>query len=918
MTMQSPHSLAASCRVALAAYLHDLGKFAERARLSVPPDALAAHKTQYCPWHPDLSGKKGYHSHIHAAYTALAFDLIERHAPHLIAGDMTPFVSREQLQASAGPGGQGVDTDSLVNAAAAHHRPDTFLQWVIATADRVASGFEREEFENYNAAKDENTTTPTGRNHYQARMLSLLEQIQLTDKPVDHSASSLKWRYPLQALSPEAIFPHLREKCEPAKDEPAQQEYAALWQQFLTAIEAIPASHRHNWALWLDHFDTAWLTFTHAIPSATAGNTKPEVSLYDHSKTTAALAVALWRWHEAEGSTDANAAAQLKERRDWDTEKFLLIQGDFFGIQDFIFADGSQTRKDAARLLRGRSFQVSLFTELAALRVLEALELPPTSQITNAAGKFLIVAPNTAQARSALEQVRQDLNQWFLHHSFGLAGLGLAAKPASCNDFLDKKPTHRFQALMTALFADLEKAKLHRFDLAGTAPAVFTVDYPLGVCMYNDRLPADRKAGSNQVSAALSRDQIAIGKGLSRQDRLLVLRSADAVASGPSVQRLEVPIFGYTVGFTAHEDSSGKFGPLVQQGNLARCWDFSLPDNLADTLWHGYARRYINAYVPRFKSKEFSQDTDELLEKAKYKGIEDDIRPEDVLHGAGKTLNHIACEDRWPKNEDTDHAANWQGQVALMTLKGDVDNLGQIFQSGTQAPTFAKMAALSRQMNAFFAVWLPAVCAKEFPNTYTVFAGGDDFFLIGPWHSTQRLASRMAERFKTYVAKNPKITFSAGMVMTKPGLPMHTLATQAEEALEAAKASNHADEVQRKNAVVVFGERVLWKDWPQVQAAQDQLDRVRTDFGLSTSYVYGLFHLIDLASNTADPEHAMWRSRFAYRTKRYVVDKIKVPERRAQAQKEISVALGHLGIDPQNGLGTRYRIPLFNHFYRQR
>lgn len=910
MTMQPSNSLAASCRVALAAYLHDLGKFAERARMDVSPDALTAHKTQYCPWHTtDKGGKNGYHSHIHAAYTAMAFDRIEHHVPHLIAGDMTPFVSRAQLQASAGSGNAGVDTDSLVNAASAHHRPDTFLQWIIATADRVASGFEREEFELYNAAKDENTQTSTGRNHYQARMLSLLEQIQTTDNPQIHSANSLKWRYPLKALSPEAIFPMQRDQCEPAKDESAQKEYAVLWQQFLQAIESIPAAHRNDWALWLDHFDTAWLTFTHAIPAATAFGTKPEVSLYDHSKTTAALAVALWRWHEAEGRTDAAAAALLKDRTDWETDKFLLIQGDFFGIQDFIFAEGSQTRKDAARLLRGRSFQVSLFTELAALKVLDALALPPTSQITNAAGKFLIVAPNTQAAKEALEAVKTDINQWFLTHSFGLAGLGLAAKPASCNDFLDKKPSHRFKTLMDGLFADLEKTKLHRFDLAGTAPAVFSVAYPHGVCAYNDRLPADRQDGQGNWSAALSRDQIAIGKGLSRQDRLLVLRSADALASGPSVKPLEVPIFGYTVGFTGSEDASGKFGPLAQAGQLARCWDFSLPEKLADTLWHGYARRYINAYVPQFTNVD-------IQTQAKYKGIEDEVSAEDVRFGAGKTLNHIACEDRLPQSDDVADQRQWVGQVALMTLKGDVDNLGTIFQKGLQASTFAKMAALSRQMNAFFAVYLPALCAAEFSNTYTVFAGGDDFFLIGPWHSTQRLAARMAAEFKNYVAHNPAITFSAGMVMTKPGLPMHTLATQAEEALDEAKASHHADERQRKNAVVVFGQRVRWgEEWAKVQAAQEQLERVRADFSLSTGYVYGLLHLIDLATNPQNPEHAMWRSRFAYRTRRYVVDKIKDPERRAQAQREISVALGEQGI---NELGTRYRIPLFNHFYRQR
>ena len=46
----------------------------------------------------------------------------------------------------------------------------------------------------------------------------------------------------------------------------------------------------------------------------------------------------------------------------------------------------------------------------------------------------------------------------------------------------------------------------------------------------------------------------------------------------------------------------------------------------------------------------------------------------------------------------------WTGVSALMTLKGDVDNLGAIFERGLEAPSLSRMAALSRQMNAFFAV----------------------------------------------------------------------------------------------------------------------------------------------------------------------------------------------------------------------
>ena len=861
--------LDASCRVAFAALLHDLGKFAERAALpDIDRNRLGAHLTQYCPFR---EGR--YHSHRHAAWTALMLDSIEQNAPDLIRGDVSPFAQRN---------GDGDITDSLVNAAAMHHKPDTFLQWIIATADRVASGFEREEFERYNAGEDK---TESGRNHYQARQLSLLEQIRLNDvSTAKITAASLNWRYPLQPLSPAALFPVPRQGYEPEQDAPAQTEYRQLWDQFLNALSAIPKSHRQQWPLWLDHFDTAWQCFTHAIPAATAFGVKPEVSLYDHSKTTAALATALWRWHDAHQHSGPDAVAALKTRADWNEQKFLLVQGDFFGIQDFIFADGSQTNQSAARLLRGRSFQVSLFTELAALKVLEACDLPPTSQIINAAGKFLIVAPNTQQVRTSLDAVRQELNAWFLQHSFGLAGLGLVSLPASCNDFLKGN----FGQLMQALFGELEDAKLQRFDLTQGA-AVFPVSYPHGVCPYNDKLPADARE-----SAPLSRDQIKLGTQLARQDRLLIARHGADLKAG-SVVLLETPIFGYQIAFTGDEDASGKFGTLASQGQLLRCWDFSLPETLDAPLWHGYARRYINAYVPRFG------DVD-AWSRERYGQLADDA-DFPIESGATKSLNHIACEDRQPHTD----REGWQGQVALMTLKGDVDNLGQIFQKGLAEPTFAKMAALSRQINAFFAVWLPAYCVQHYPDTYTVFAGGDDFFLIGPWRSTQKLAADMAEHFKTFVAENPEIHFSAGLVMSKPGLPIHTLAAQAEEALAAAKGEG-------KNAATLFGQHVRWNEWPKVSAAEQALESLAKDYQLSTGYVYGLLHLIDLATDKNNPETAMWRSRFAYRTRRYVVDKLKGPER-PTAQARLAEALGEKGIAQLQG---KYRIPLFNYFYRQR
>ena len=868
----------AASRVAFAAYLHDLGKFAERARIKVDTGILETHEQLYCPqaWRDGKPIER--RTHKHAAYTALAWDMIETDVPDLVRGDMYPFASRSA--------GEDI-TDSLLNASAMHHRPQTFLQWIIATADRVASGFERQAFDDYNHAEEESS------NHYQARLLTLFEQIRL-QKNDAKTESGLHYRYPLAPLSARSIFPLKREEAEPRDKTAAQQEYEKHWQHFLQDMKKTPASHRHNWNLWLDHFDTLWQHYTQAIPSATF-KVKAEVSLYDHSKTTAALATALWLWHEAEGKTGEAAIAALKDRSDYEEKKILLIQGDFFGIQNFIFASGSQTNRHGAKILRGRSFQVSLFAELAALKILQACELPPTSQITNAAGKFMIVAPNTPQVIEAVKQAREEINQWFLQHTFGQVALGVATQAASCNEFVDKE---RFAELVKQSFAVLEAAKLQRFALTENAPTVFNEPYPAGACPYDHHLPA-RGSKTDPQPAALSADQILLGSELTRKDRIMVLKSDSDLHGGGNTKKLQQSIFGFHIAFTGEEDDTGKFGELARQGNLLRCWDFSLPTlDEEKTLWQGYARRYINAYVPRFG---------EYWEEDKYLPEKDEqIEPEQI-----KTFSHLACEERRKEKEGN----RYLGNIAIATLKGDVDNLGSIFQKGLAEPTFAKMAALSRQMNHFFSLWLPAYCAEHYPDTYTVFAGGDDFFLIGPWLKTQALAADMRAHFTRYVAENEAITFSAGISISKPGLPLPRLSAYAEEALEKAKAHGGKGE---KNALCLYGETLSWHDWEKVQSASSRIEGVKQSYGLSTGYLYDMLHYVDLAQREkgGDIQASMWRSRLYYRTRRYVNDRKKMdPERSESIYQELITTFEQQGI---SALGTTFRIPLFNHFYQLR
>ena len=728
---------------------------------------------------------------------------------------------------------------------------DNTLQNLIADAAQIAAG-----------------TAKTSANATNLR--PLFAAIRLKD---DQPAGNTSAHYPRAPLNPLSIFPD------------SDSADADLWQTFLDGLGDIPKSHHNNWPLWLDHFDTLWQSVAHAVPAAHSA----DVSLYDHSKTTAALATALW----------------LRRDAAEDSKEILLIQGDFFGIQNFIFAAGSATNRRAAKILRGRSFHVSLFAEVAALKLLEACALPPTAQIQNAAGKFLILAPNTATIHDAIEQARQEMNQWLLEHCYGQVALGIATQEASCDDFSDQQ---RFRTLIDESFRVLERAKLQRFDLTGAAPTSLPVTYPNGVCPYDQRLPATGTANDPQP-AALSADQITIGSLLPKQNRLLILNRATAVHEDRDTQKLRLDIFGYTIAFTADDQISGYFGKAAEQGELRRCWDFSLPVLDDTSVWHGYARRYINAYVPRFAAEDLHQ-------RDKYRALEDENNPAPEKDKP-KTFNHLACEERQPEGK------NWRGKIAIATLKGDVDNLGSIFQKGLEAPSLAKMAALSRQMNQFFSLWLPAWCDSHARNTYTVFAGGDDFFLIGPWLQIQQLAAAMREHFKKYVADNPQITFSAGIAISKPGLPVPKLSVFAEEALEHAKnypPRKKDDEKSQqhkpsKNAICIYGETLSWDDWPKIDDAFTAIKKLHDSrqINISTGYLYDILQYCNLAQQEAAGNIAasIWRSQLYYRSRRFVRDK-KLDE---DAYNELLHVFCNTGI---RALQSRFRIPLFNHLYQLR
>ncbi len=96
-------------------------------------------------------------------------------------------------------------------------------------------------------------------------------------------------------------------------------------------------------------------------------------------------------------------------------KEVLLINGDFWGIQNFIFKNLAS--KNAAKIIRARSAMVQLITKVMA----KEIESLGAKEVLFGAGKFLLIGEVGLEEK--LKSLQQKLDNWFIGNYFGLAGI---------------------------------------------------------------------------------------------------------------------------------------------------------------------------------------------------------------------------------------------------------------------------------------------------------------------------------------------------------------------------------------------------------------------------------------------------------------------------------------------------------------
>ncbi len=705
-------------KIALAALLHDIGKFAQRADIPLRE-----------PF------KKRNYGYKHSAYTAQVLQDYFK--------DIEGYHQYAYEHHIVGPSS---DEGS----------------WIVAAADRLASGFEREEFEEYNGQQEDF--------RYQ-RLMGLFDESK---------------RYAIAPLGVESIF---------ATDQKSKEnEYKSLWEEFIGALAKLAKASgtQSTDLLALEYLLNKYTSF---IPSATTfkGKYKPvkaNVPLYDHLHATALFAAAIAALSPAKRNEVIDYYRLKKEPP---KGSFLLLNGDFFGIQQFIFNDVET--KAAAKVLRGKSAFVQILSKTIALHIAKEMGVGPLGIISEAAGKFEILLPNEPKVVQKLRTLKQELDTYFVHSFFGETGVGLSWIECGIEDFIQKGA---YQELRDRLAKEVEKAKLRKFSLHERS---YEIAWEKGLSNANQCFACKKRIGKKRHDVEkLVCDScyryILIGKHLAKPNFMRISR-----------QKSDIEIFeGYYLDFPKKAQ--------IDDTSVA------LYDIAVDEEFRGYPKWEIGAYVAT-DEKGAILTFEELAKRSVKEGIEEGKRE--------------------------------FGVEALMSLKGDVDNMGNFLRKQSFG-SFAKYNFFSRLMDYFFSVYVPHLMRENYPNTYTVFAGGDDLFVLGAWDETIELAKEVREDFMRF-AQGSGLSFSVGMVMSKPTKPISFIAEWSEKALEKAK------ETSGKDAISLFGETIKWDEYLQEEQKCSVLDHYQT-----TAFFYRLLELSDMSKRVrqGDPQGVMWKSKLRY------------------------------------------------------
>lgn len=187
--------------------------------------------------------------------------------------------------------------------------------------------------------------------------------------------------------------------------------YRECAERLKTEIRAVAADGTVD-DRYLDSLLCSLETACSFIPSSTYQGEIPDISLYDHSKITAAAASCIWQYLSEQNCTDFRERLFTGAKEFYEEKAFLLYSMDISGIQKFIYTISSD---GALRSLRA-GFYLDALMEHSVDELLSSLCLTRANLIYSGGGHCYLLLPNTKEAKE--KAAEHEGAQRLVHQEF--------------------------------------------------------------------------------------------------------------------------------------------------------------------------------------------------------------------------------------------------------------------------------------------------------------------------------------------------------------------------------------------------------------------------------------------------------------------------------------------------------------------
>lgn len=638
-------------------------------------------------------------------------------------------------------------------------------------------------------------------------------------------------------------------------------EYVNLWNTFTKEAEDL-LSTKSSAKAYLGSLLSLLKKYTWCIPSVGRSD-KLDISLYDHARTTAAIACCLHQSDKLQGVLSTGDEINTDK-----AERFSLLTGDLSGIQKFIYQINS---KNAAKTLKGRSFFVQLISQSIVDKILTIYEIEDAHVLFNSGGRFQIIVPNNIQAFKQVQDEIDRINLDLLNQYDGILYIATGQKPFRAHSFLiAANEVTSIRTIAQEAQSELEREKRQRyqrlinpsfFDTQALPGITGKVCQATGLDLSDDSAcTTDPEDGEVQYLHDSVQKQQDLGKALKNATYLV------ATTKRPHE------------GFSIQPYSEGPHYRFLKENEL-----------------HKVSRDFEGLYKIMLINRTDS--------------------PSDIQHTtfSKASLHYLWYGGAWnpnklDKKKEIDIPAEFEDIAKdekvnqLGILRMDVDNLGSSFRDGFSdaGSSINRIATLSSMLDWFFSAYLHHLMESQLqsifdskivdPNfnrslhdsghirnhIYPVYAGGDDLFIVARWDVAIALAHEIRKAFARFTGHHPLLTISGGIAQVDPKYPIHQAAKLAEQAETEAKNLSHGE--KKKNAICLYGQAVGWEDWDQIVFPMTK-DMLMLQEQMGSKTIINLFRNLTAeyygnslaqSGKLEGQKWGSWRWRAAYRVKRLI------------------------------------------------